>query len=966
MLTSIATFQARPKLQMTSLWGPLALVVITLGFSAGSLAQKVDWSSWEELPVFHNGRVMPLISFAEETVELICGRANPLLLPPESSSAEVTRLFPDGQPRRFRASELLLSWILEPEVWEEVPFLWAGHEDLRNLLQLPLRDAKGNRLRYVSPRHVSNSARFREQLRQLAQKTREAESQGNRVRLTALEESCQRLYRAFSLYQMLTYRPGRTMSPWEGFWDSLVKANQAFRDARTAWDQLEPFLGSELTELSPETISSLFASVRSEFHKLAQGEKNPDEELLGMENVLVTLGETANRLVVIGERICDHVFSSSFRPAVSTEEWSRARAQANQLLVSFRLFRRNIRIAHLHLYEPSYVLRVIPSLEPEMLRADRDTEEEARVWLALTTVLYGSRAVLAGYPDDLVETIRRNYERLQELWRSEGTKAGRETFSEALAEFARSVRELGQAASGLRDQLAGRVADPEILAATAYPASGALWPEITYHRLRPFLWAWVSSLLAVISFGLSFGVLRRPAFMVAMAAILTSAGFLAAGLAFRSAITGYTPVTNMFETVVFVALVTALVGLWFVGWPLFGTGLVRAWRATAIPGTFEATPLSPEELAFAPSSWWNRVGWGLTLIRGVLAVGVLLLLTSIRSGAKGGEPVFTLLPRGLSSGAMNANEMVVWLVGLAVVITAMWLVPRLLLALVITPVFLPRAFREMSSAELWELLLKRRAIGIVTAGVTLLAALVAYIAPISGKRIAPLMPVLRDNFWLTLHVVTITASYGVGALVWGLANLSLGYFLFGRYRSPEEASPTGSLVPSGQDPSGTPRPKRPPEACTALTHFMYRGMQVAVLLLAAGTIFGGLWADVSWGRFWGWDSKEVWALIALLVYLGVLHGRLTGMLNEFGLAVGAIFGATAIIIAWYGVNFVFGSGLHSYGEGTGGGAYVTLALVVNWLFVGAAWLRYSAEMRSTPAIAATSSSPQPAADTTPS
>src|SRR5262249_40188021 len=62
----------------------------------------------------------------------------------------------------------------------------------------------------------------------------------------------------------------------------------------------------------------------------------------------------------------------------------------------------------------------------------------------------------------------------------------------------------------------------------------------------------------------------------------------------------------------------------------------------------------------------------------------------------------------------------------------------------------------------------------------------------------------------------------------------------------------------------------------ALSNFIYRTMQVGVLLIAAGTILGGVWADYSWGRFWGWDPKEVWALITLLVYLIPLHGRFAG------------------------------------------------------------------------------------------
>ena len=86
-----------------------------------------------------------------------------------------------------------------------------------------------------------------------------------------------------------------------------------------------------------------------------------------------------------------------------------------------------------------------------------------------------------------------------------------------------------------------------------------------------------------------------------------------------------------------------------------------------------------------------------------------------------------------------------------------------------------------------------------------------------------------------------------------------------------------------------------------------------MLLLAAGTILSGLWADVSWGRFWGWDPKVVWALVTLLVYLAILHGRYAGLFGNFGMAVGSVLGASAIVFSWYGVNFYLGAGLHAYG-----------------------------------------------------
>jgi ABC-type transport system involved in cytochrome c biogenesis permease subunit len=118
-------------------------------------------------------------------------------------------------------------------------------------------------------------------------------------------------------------------------------------------------------------------------------------------------------------------------------------------------------------------------------------------------------------------------------------------------------------------------------------------------------------------------------------------------------------------------------------------------------------------------------------------------------------------------------------------------------------------------------------------------------------------------------------------------------------------------------------------------------MQVGVLLIAAGTILGGVWADYSWGRFWGWDPKEVWALITLLVYLIPLHGRFAGWVNTFWLVFASVFCFLSVVMAWYGVNFVLGVGLHSYGfvEGGSQGAMSAIIAGVLALPVGAAWRR---------------------------
>jgi ABC-type transport system involved in cytochrome c biogenesis permease subunit len=127
-----------------------------------------------------------------------------------------------------------------------------------------------------------------------------------------------------------------------------------------------------------------------------------------------------------------------------------------------------------------------------------------------------------------------------------------------------------------------------------------------------------------------------------------------------------------------------------------------------------------------------------------------------------------------------------------------------------------------------------------------------------------------------------------------------------------------------------------------LSNFIYQAMAVGVLLVAAGTFLGGMWADVSWGRFWGWDPKEVWALITLLLYLIPLHGRFAGWINTYGLVAASVVCFSSVVMAWYGVNFVLGVGLHSYGftEGGGQGVVIAACLAVESIVAAAAYRRY--------------------------
>lgn len=214
------------------------------------------------------------------------------------------------------------------------------------------------------------------------------------------------------------------------------------------------------------------------------------------------------------------------------------------------------------------------------------------------------------------------------------------------------------------------------------------------------------------------------------------------------------------------------------------------------------------------------------------------------------------------------------------------------------------AFGAILFAMILEAIYKSRLIFVGAMPVAVISLIIADTQSVVLKpSIDPLQAVLRDNFWLSTHVTSITLGYAAFLLSLGVGHLILFKVLF----------------------------QRPVTA--ALYNYLYRSLQIGVLLLAIGTILGGIWANYSWGRFWDWDPKETWALIALLGYLALLHGRIAGWWKGFGLAVGSVIGFMSVVMAWYGVNFVLGQGLHSYGFGVGGLEYAVGYVIAEIVFI---------------------------------
>lgn len=307
-----------------------------------------------------------------------------------------------------------------------------------------------------------------------------------------------------------------------------------------------------------------------------------------------------------------------------------------------------------------------------------------------------------------------------------------------------------------------------------YPAEKVLGYEITYNKTKPFRKAWIFLLLGTLLFAVAMGVTSQLPYYAAWAFTVIGFGLSSYGLLLRVLVAGRPPVSNMYESVIY-------------------------------------------------------MGWGVLLFAGI-----------------------------------------------------------------------------------FELIYRQRIFGVCGAAMGVVVLTLADMLPFD-PAISPLVPVLRSNYWLLVHVLTIVISYSAFALAMAIAHLSLCLYLF------------------------TPHKR---DLIRTTNIFVYRAIQVGVLLLTIGTLLGGVWANESWGRFWGWDPKETWALISIVGYLVLLHARFFGLVGPFGIAVGAVVGFQLILMTWYGVNFILASGLHSYGFGAGGMEYVVFYLVSEAVFLGMVAVRY--------------------------
>jgi ABC-type transport system involved in cytochrome c biogenesis permease subunit len=236
-----------------------------------------------------------------------------------------------------------------------------------------------------------------------------------------------------------------------------------------------------------------------------------------------------------------------------------------------------------------------------------------------------------------------------------------------------------------------------------------------------------------------------------------------------------------------------------------------------------------------------------------------------------------------------------WLVGLAFLVAKVGLIYRMVLEgrPPVTNLYSSAVFIGWGAGVLGLILecVYRVGLGsLVASFMGFVTLLIAHNLAIGGDTMEMMRAVLDTNFWLATHVVIVTLGYASTYVAGGLA---MAYVVLGVF------TPTLTA-------------RKDIDLSKALAKMVYGIVCFAALFSFVGTVLGGIWADQSWGRFWGWDPKENGALLIVIWNALILHARWGGLVKDRGLMNLAIFGNVITAWSWFGTNML-GIGLHSYG-----------------------------------------------------
>ncbi|MGL4941868.1 MAG: cytochrome c biogenesis protein [Thermoguttaceae bacterium] len=985
--------------------------------------------------------------------------------------SRIRSMFPSGG-RTMEPHEILLSWLVEPEVWHYIPFLPVGDAAICDeLFSLGQRNRSGFPLTRVSPYHVTLSEPFRQRLDLI-------EGSGPAYVRSATDEVVMALNDQYAIFagirlDPLRERPETTLALLQRLHPNDNAAGGSFDRWVQAWQILSAGgsgtseTATPITPRSIETVARTLPLMLNAYDRKDETGQHTAVDFAELQqrfdDVLKAIDAAADEATRIQQAIYSTsgpesdvpVWMKSLVPKSLTAVQRRERLLASiELLTSVRQMRREVEAAWLALYDSGHTVRVFPITSGTDLLTQR-VEQLTSPWLSLTALVYGHPLFLKRFvepqlnandvstlasttsvstdektatdentiedvvvipepvtpsrPDESpLVNVRRNWDEVVRTFSmtSPDSQLAVTRRQRALADLAASIRVASDKLEPVRKTVAG--ADDTLLRKTAYPPASLMAMEVRYEDLAPFFWMVVAASAAIVAVFVAWlcGVVRREmidatasdrdtpatqqwlanrftweeaAVWLAVVCLVSAAAITAVGGGMRAAITGWAPATNMYETIILMAWVTTLLGIYFPLAPLLSPPFVAAWDVAAFPTRRQIAArfggkVTANEKRFLTTKLVIgivRVVVAMAVFYGVIRFG----FSSVDAGTgHTASPWTELASLWQTLDLIDAATVVLTIAGIV------WIVPRLILAFVIVPYFivLPDRFllpfdideairpqavplqqhhrlsrfltgsrsddelsgeqktvvQKTSLAPLWfrevrTMLVDRKWFIAIPAIIVVVAGVVAMVRSEFNPSIRPLTAVLRSNFWLTVHVIAIMASYSAALIAWGLSLASV------------VAATTMRYSRSGE----TERPQLP-SVCTAVAPLILQMMRVAVVLLALGIVLGGRWADYSWGRFWGWDPKEVWALITMLYYAIILHGRAMRLYGDFGLAIGGVLGSIPVVTTWYGINYVFRTGMHAYAGGNASGAtfFLYSFIGVHVVLVLVAISRYLAEV----------------------
>ncbi len=805
----------------------------------GKLGVGPAYDQLGKIAVMHQGRVKPLDTVAREEVKQIFGRETVKLL--DESNKVVETWGPTGA---------FVDWLIRPDYWNSKPFILVDYLPLRREI---LRDSTVSQLRTIAEKE-GTSAEDREGLQALAENDRiDAVAITGFLKTSKLDEADKAVLAATAA--KLT-EERKWLSP-----DELDAAKIVHGD------HMESFM---------EWAAQLDAQKRK-FDANPESAERPTE----IERRAIEAGQ---RLLAYQSYTGEEMRSAGLVRIMPRPSSKAALDYYKEVIPKARS------VESLRDLSPVEfdTLKALDTYWNDTPREDRhepgenaEFDEKFASWLDANSVWTPLKVLLQADAESLTKAGFPEAETRAFLDAYHAFENGERNYPGALPVDVAS------------DLLAASRALGESISPEHYPTVAAMERETHFNAMNPFWqapFAYAAALvLLMVSLGFSGGRVKEMSplgkglYWSGMLGMLLGIGLEVYGFYLRILITGWAPVTNMYETVIWVALVAAVLAVIF--------ELIHHRTYTAVAGAAVA------------------------LLGTITAANVPLLDPSIKSLQPVLRSNLWLTVHVLTEVSSYAAFGLAWALGL-----------------IATFYYLTATYRR--SPSFGELALP------LAPGLPLLV--------VGGAGMAASYGAFGDD-WLTsdslFYVFSIMGGLG-GMITLGVVLSFLG-----------EAANRFSSRGLGLDDENTlahaadqPSPDRATAGMTTaekiraaaaaaapapanareqamretaamikpLSNFIYRSMQVGVLLIAAGTILGGVWADYSWGRFWGWDPKEVWALITLLVYLVPLHGRFAGWVNTFGLVFASVACFLSVVMAWYGVNFVLGVGLHSYGFVDGG------------------------------------------------